>query len=99
MRRTQRGAVLLWRFEALKLSVRVLLSALPEAQGVAAEWSAQSSDPDGLYVGAHDGQGYTKTLLWDSRAVTFTFHQPDPQKSRQELTLPYPVVFAAFEGD
>jgi len=155
----QRGAVLVWRFKALKLTVRVGLGALPDAQGVSAQWSAQSTDPDGLrvkdiqfpilrasqditkvtspwfgrdvfrsadrqcgglypgyraavqffaawgaggdglYVGAHDGQGYTKTLLWDDRAVTFTFHQPDPQEPRKEVALPYPVVLAAFEGD
>jgi len=166
MQKDQRGTVLVWRFEALKLTVRVLLRALRDAQGVAAEWSAQSTGPDGLrvkdihfprlragkdltnvtnpmvgkdafpsadglygsfpnskpypypmrdnalqffaawgaggdglYVGAHDGQGYTKTLLWDDRAVTFTFHQPDPQKPRKEVSLPYPVVLAAFKGD
>lgn len=159
MQRNERGTVLVWRFEALKLTVRVLLRALPDAQGVAAEWSAQSTDPDGLrvkdihfprlragkdltnvtypgvarpafrsadghygglypaggvgvqffaawgaggdglYVGAHDGQGYTKTLLWDDRALTFTFHQPDPRKPRKKVALPYPVVLAAFEGD
>jgi len=156
---SKRGTVLSWRFDALKLNVRVLLTPLPDARGVSASWSAQSTDPDGLlvqdilfpklqagqdmttvtcpsvgrdafpgadgrygglypgtaaavqffaawgpasdglYIGAHDGQGYTKTLLWDKRTVTFTFHQPDPQEARKEIEVPYPVVLAAFQGD
>ena len=54
---------------------------------------------EGLYIGAHDEEGYTKTLLWDHREVGFTFHALDPDIARNEIRIPYPVVLATFRGD
>lgn len=62
-------------------------------------FAAWGGGPDGLYFAAHDPEGYTKKLLWNDRAVKFTYYQPDPQQSRKEFAVPYPVVLAAFEGD
>ena len=151
--------VLAWRFETNKLTVRVRVKALPDAQGMAMEWSAQCEAAEGIrvreihfptlraaatvasvtnpgigrsvvlkavgrygglypgtaaavqffaaytgggegfYLGAHDGQGYTKTLVWDHGKVTFTFHQPDPQEPRKQVAVPYPIVLGTFKGD
>jgi len=60
-----------------------------------AAWDQQLN---GLYVGAHDSNGCTKTLLWKNRASSFTFHQPDPQIPRKDFQVPYPIVLAAFKG-
>lgn len=62
-------------------------------------FAAWGGGPDGFYVGAHDARGFTKTIKWDRRLMTFTFHQPDPDIARREVALPYSIVLAAFEGD
>jgi len=62
-------------------------------------FAAYGDGPDGLYVGAHDGAGFTKTLLWDHREISFTFHQGDPDVPRDAFEVPYPAVLATFQGD
>jgi len=66
---------------------------------IAPYFAAWSEGNEGLYIGAHDPDAFTKTLLWDHRDVGFTYHVPDPDLLRDELAVPYPVVIATFRGD
>ena len=71
----------------------------PGAWGAVPFFASWGKECQGLYIGAHDADAFTKTLVWDHREVSFTFHVPDPDMARSEATIPYPVVIATFRGD
>ena len=60
---------------------------------------AWGGGPDGLYIAAHDPDGYTKKILWKNRSIKLTYYQPDPQKAQQEFRIPYPIAIVTFRGD
>gem|GEM_PF-4687193 len=71
----------------------------PGAWSAVPFFAAWTGTGTGLYIGVHDEDAHTKTLLWDQREIGVTYHVPDPDQARRELHVPYPVVIAAYRGD